>query len=219
MHQYILTRMSILDTNHKGFELTRKHSKQNIKNALFTPKRLQAKFALFDKATYPSILAQTYKDYTCLIYASTQLPEQYKKKLNGYAKDNILIIYVKNFKEMDEDIRTRLHRKTDYSTIRLDDDDWLNPMFLEMLTKYKDKKGAIISAPHGRWFRLRNGAMNLRKKIYYKKIGAGLAGIGFNIFNAGKHTDVNRSHKVIYDDLPDAFYRSCSDQSNTRKKC
>jgi hypothetical protein len=67
--------MSILDTNHKGFELTRKHSKQNIKNALFTPKRLQAKFALFDKATYPSILAQTCKDYTWLIYASTQLPE------------------------------------------------------------------------------------------------------------------------------------------------
>lgn len=219
MHQYIITRMSILDSHHKGFQLTRKHSKENIKDALFSPKRLNAKFALFDKATYPSILGQTYKDYTWLIYTSTQLPEEYKEKLEGYVKKNILIVYVKNFKEMDEDIRSRLRGKKDYSTIRLDDDDSLNPKFLEMLTKYKDKKGAIISAPHGRWFRLRKGEMNLRKKIYYKKNAQGLAGIGFNIFDAGNHTHVNTKYKVIYDDLPDAFYRSCSDQSNTRKKC
>ena len=219
MHQYIITRMSILDSHHKGFQLTRKHSKENIKDALFSPKRLNAKFALFDKATYPSILGQTYKDYTWLIYTSTQLPEEYKEKLEGYVKKNILIVYVKNFKEMDEDIRSRLRGKKDYSTIRLDDDDSLNPKFLEMLTKYKDKKGAIISAPHGRWFRLRKGEINLRKKIYYKKNAQGLAGIGFNIFDAGNHTHVNTKYKVIYDDLPDAFYRSCSDQSNTRKKC
>ena len=219
MHQYIITRMSILDSHHKGFQLTRKHSKENIKDALFSPKRLNAKFALFDKATYPSILGQTYKDYTWLIYTRTQLPEEYKEKLEGYVKKNILIVYVKNFKEMDEDIRSRLRGKKDYSTIRLDDDDSLNPKFLEMLTKYKDKKGAIISAPHGRWFRLRKGEINLRKKIYYKKNAQGLAGIGFNIFDAGNHTHVNTKYKVIYDDLPDAFYRSCSDQSNTRKKC
>lgn len=219
MHHYILTRMSILDTSHKGFQVTRKHSKENVKNILFSPSRLRAKFALFDKATYPSILAQTYKDYTWLIYASIYLSEEYKKKLDGYAKENILILYVKGFKEMNDDISSRLRRKTNYSTVRLDDDDWLNPLFLEMLTKYKDKKGAIISAPRGRWFRLRNGEMNIRKKIYYKKNAQGLAGIGFNIFKAGSHSQVNRKHTVIYDDLPDAFYRSCSDYSNTRKKC
>jgi len=198
--------------------MTRKLSSKNIKRSLFNTKRLDTKFALFDKMTYPSVTRQTYKHFTWLIYASRQLPEAYKLKLNKYKGPNIKIIYVSNFKEMDDDIESQI-KEDSFTTIRLDDDDGLNPGFLNMLNKYESEKGTIISAPYGQRFRLRNGDIEIRKREYIKNISAGLVGIGFNIYKAGNHTRVHEKHKVIYDNMPDAYLQSCSEASNTQRRC
>lgn len=216
-HHYIITRFSILDTKTKAFRLTQKRS-SNIKHALFDKVRLNTKFTLFDKLTYPSIRNQSYKSYTWLIYASPYLPNNYKQKLEKYQNSHIKVIYVKNFKEMNENIEGQI-KHDDFSTIRLDDDDGLNPDFLEMLNKYKSEKGAIVSAPHGRWIRIQNGEFKIRGRINSKHMAQGLAGIGFNIYTAGNHTRVHEKHRVIYDDLPEAFFRSCSQTSDTKSLC
>ena len=220
MDHYIITRFSVLDTKNKSFQLTRKHSVNTIKQKLFNPVRLDTKFALFEAMTYPSVMNQTYNDYTWLIYASQYLPESYKDKLNGFKGDTIKIIFVKNFKEMNTDINNRIRNSTNYSTIRLDDDDGLNPAFLETINKYETEKGKIISIPKGRWYRLHNGEIQIRGKIYHKKNAQGLAAIGFNIYTSGNHMNINEKHEVVYNDkMKNAFYRSCSNTSNTRKKC
>lgn len=218
LHHYIITRFSILDTKTKVFRLTQKRSSNNIKHALFDQARLNTKFTLFDKLTYPSIKNQSYKNYTWLIYASPYLPNNYKQKLEKYQNSRIKVIYVKNFKEMNENIEGQI-KHDDFSTIRLDDDDGLNPEFLEMLNKYKSEKGTIISAPHGRWIHIQNGEIKLRGRINSKHIALGLTGIGFNIYTSGNHTRVHEKHRVIYDDLPEAFFRSCSQTSDTKSLC
>jgi hypothetical protein len=207
-----------LDTKTTKFRLTRRRSKSNIKNALFNTARLDNKFALFDKMTYPSVKNQTYKHFTWLIYASPQLPAAYKSKLEKYEGPNIKIIYVNNFKEMDADIKAQIKAES-FTTIRLDDDDGLHPEYLEMLNKYESEKGAIISAPHGRWYRLRDGEVQIRKRINQKNLALGLAAVGFNIHKAGNHMTVHEKHRVIYDNMPDAFVRSCSALSNTQQVC
>jgi hypothetical protein len=217
-HHYIITRFSVLDTKTNKFRLTRKRSNSNIKHALFNTKRLDNKFALFDKMTYPSVKNQSYKHFTWLIYASPQLPAAYKLKLKKYESPNIKIIYVNNFKEMDADIETQIKAKS-FTTIRLDDDDGLNPGFLKMLNKYESERGAIISAPHGQMFRLSNGEIQMRKSIFMENIALGLAAVGFNIYKAGHHMKVHEKHKVIYDNMPKAFFLSCSEMSNTRRRC
>jgi Putative rhamnosyl transferase len=217
-HHYIITRFSVLDTKTNKFRLTRKRSNSNIKKSLFNTTRLDNKFALFDKMTYPSVKNQSYKHFTWLIYASPQLPAAYKLKLKKYESPHIKIIYVNNFKEMDADIEAQI-KKDSFTTIRLDDDDGLNPEYLEMLNKYESEKGAIISAPHGRWYRLRDGEVQMRKRINQKNLALGLAAIGFNIYKAGNHMKVHEKHRVIYDNMPDAFVRSCSEMSNTQQVC
>ena len=208
----------MLDTKSIKFRMTRKHSSRNIKRSLFNTKRLDTKFDLFDKMTYPSVKMQSYKQFTWLIYASRQLPEAYKLKLKKYRGPNIKIIYVSNFKEMNDNIATQI-KEDSFTTIRLDDDDGLNPGFLKMLNKYESERGSIISAPHGNMVRLHDEGFEIRKRVNMPNIALGLTAIGFNIYKAGAHTELHETHRVIYDNMPNAFFLSCSQMSDTKRRC
>jgi hypothetical protein len=59
----------------------------------------------------------------------------------------------------------------------------------------------------------------MRKPINQKNLALGLTAIGFNIYKAGHHMKVHEKHRVIYDNMPDAFFLSCSEMSNTQRKC
>jgi hypothetical protein len=215
---YIFTRFSILDTKFKGFRLTRNNNEDIIKEILFDPGRLDFKFNVFDKMTYQSIVNQKYNRFVWYIYASSFLPDIYKTKLLAYEKNNIRVIFVDNFTQMNNHITTLLIDKTNYTTLRLDDDDGLNQDYLEKLNIYSDQTGKVVTFPHGRKFTIENNKIIIGKNMTSLCNAFGLAGIGFNILSAGDHTKIKEKYDVIVDNTPDFYCCCCSDYCDTKRK-
>jgi len=84
-HNYIITRFSIFDYNFKGFNITKDNTNniEKYKSILFDHNRLDFKFNVFQNMTYQSIMNQTDKNFTWLIYTSIFLPDYYKNKLEN----------------------------------------------------------------------------------------------------------------------------------------
>lgn len=229
-HHYIITRLSVLDvtptlkSNTPGYSETKWYLKEKSpeeqKTYLFNPKRLSTKFNAFERMTAPSIKGQTYQGYTWLIYTSDQLPAVYKERLERHEGAKIKIIYVKNFYEMEADLDKRLRGKKHYTTLRIDDDDGLSNKFLEEINKYATpkNKGSIISIPRGRLYTIRGKKIIYGSSVFSKRIALGLTAIGFNIMDAGIHTQVNKKYKVIYPTMKDAYSLFASRQSLTKRK-
>lgn len=218
MTHYIFTRFSILDKDHTGYVIGGK-PKKYTSEIMFSKTRLDFKFNIFDKITYPSIKNQTCQNYIWAIFASIYLPDEYKERLNKYECYNIKIIYVTNFAEMNANLKSIISQVQDYTTIRLDDDDGLNLNYLESLNKYITEKGKIISFPNGIKFTVENNIIKFGSKIKYKNNAQGMTGIGFDIYSAGNHTQVHKSYTVIYDNMEDA-YNVCNSEfcvNNLRK--
>jgi hypothetical protein len=187
---------------------------------LFNPSRMEEKFHIFETITIPSIKKQTDKNFTWLIYSSESLPKEYKDRLLEHKNAKTHIIFVKNFTAMYSDIKKHLQGKENYSTTRLDDDDGLNPKFLETLNKYQANEQHIISFPHGKKIKRVKDDYIVKGKVNYKKIATGLSAINMDIFSARDHTKVNKKHPVIYDSLKDAYTVFCARFArNTRRKC
>lgn len=215
---FIITRFSILDKDTRLFRLTRETRKNNIKSKLFNKERLDFKFDVFDKMTYPSIKSQTDQNFTWLIYTSKYLPKLYKDRLESYRETNIVISYVENFTEMFKDVKQRLENVDNYISLRLDDDDGLNPQFLETLNKY-NTPGTIVSFPKGLRFKYKNGKIIFSKRpVFEKRVAAGLAAINFNVYDAGPHTTVHERYPVVYDMLDEAYYLCASEFCDTSRK-
>ena len=222
MHHYILTRFSILDgkssINPYFGVKTRKNS--NMAKFLFNSSRMEEKFHIFETITIPSIKKQTDKNFTWLIYSSESLPKEYKDRLLEHKNAKTHIIFVKNFTAMDSHIEKYLQGKKNYSTTRLDDDDGLNPKFLETLNKYEANEQHIVSFPHGKKIKRVKDDYVVKGKVNYKKIATGLSAIDMDIFSAKEHTKVNNKHPIIYDSLKDAYTVFCAPfAKNTRRKC
>ena len=204
---YIITRFSIFDEN-KGV------SKINLnKNKLFNDKRLSEKFNLFKKYTLPSILSQTNPNWIWHIYTSSFLPEKWENELINITKDNrIKIIYCDNFKDFFNKTNKFNYGKN-YATIRLDDDDELSNKYIELLQKYKNESGKIITFSNGHFNR-----NNKLVKGYYPKIALGLAAINFNIYSAGNHTKVDHKYTLIEDKTPNIWIRNEGEWNDSLQK-
>lgn len=214
---YIITRFSILDPTFKGFKLTREHSRKEVEAILFSKERLEFKFAVFEKMTLPSIINQTYKNYIWLIYTSTYLPQKYKERLEKHANKQIKIIYVSGFEEFNNDRTATFNTLSEYTTLRLDDDDGLCPTFLETINRYEGMKGKILTAPHGVKFQVHENAIVFGNAILQMYAAQGLAAIGFDIFNAGNHTTVQERFDVVtINDIH--YYVCCSEFCDTKRK-
>jgi hypothetical protein len=220
MKHYIITRFSILDADYKAFKfkLVCNNTKVDYTNQLFDKQRLDFKFNVFDKMTYPSIMNQSYTDYEWLIYASSFLPVEYKTKLANYETDKIKIVYVDNFKQFGEHLKNFLADKTDYVTLRLDDDDGLNRDFLKKLDTYSVNKGEIVTFPNGRFFTMENNSVILGNQLRRPFVAIGLAAIGFNIYSAGDHNRVGDKYKIIVDESLDYYSVCCSEYCDTKRK-
>jgi hypothetical protein len=209
---YIFTRFSILDEKCKGFRM-------NLKDYLFSRDRLNFKFMVFDKMTYPSIINQTYTNYEWIIYTSNYLPNFYKTKLEKYKTNNIYILYVDSIKEMRNSTEDILKDKSNYTSMRLDDDDGLCPEFLENINKYSDKKNRVISFPNGIRYTIDNNSnIIFGSKMNKLKLALGLTAIEFNIFSAGHHRKVDEKYEVIYDNTSGSYFVCCSEFCDTKRK-
>ena len=134
-------------------------------------------------------------------------------KLNVFFIDNFKEFY--EFKEL-----SHLNYDTEkYCTVRLDDDDALCKNFIEILNKYKNKKGFIISFPNGIKFNYKNNKVNLGKLMSKNDLALGLTGIGMNIYLCGDHSNLHKTNKkFIYDKKPD-MYLCCSGKwCDTKRK-
>ena len=217
MHTYILTRFSIFDPKYKHFNLTdlTHYNRHGYKSKLFSSRRLDFKFKVFEKMTLPTVIHQTHKDYTWYIYTSNILPEKYKKKLLKLTEKHpqIKCKFIESFKEF----TFTPDKEGPYCTVRLDDDDGLNPHFFKNLQKYKHLDGCIISHSHGLKYRLKEGNVDLGSAIVYKNIALGLCAIGKNIYDCGAHTEIAENHKVIYDETPKMYYLCYSELCDSKR--
>jgi hypothetical protein len=206
MKSYIITRFSIFDINHKKFELNKNRTKKAYMNKLFSPKRLGFKFEVFEKMTLPSVLKQTNTNWEWIIFTSSYLPEEYKKKILDLISPHkqITCKFIESFKEFNFEPKNKEEK---FCTLRLDDDDGLAPTFLEKLQIFESKKGSIVTTIRGIKF-----ALDKNKEIIYGCktslfcIALGLCAIGMNIYDCGNHTKLKEKYpiKVIRD--PDMYY-------------
>jgi hypothetical protein len=212
MNHYIITRFSILDSP------TRKGFQNNSEDYLFSKDRLDFKFFVFDNITYASIKNQNYRNYTWLIYASIYLPTIYKNKLEQYTENNIKIIYVENFRAMNNDINDNIKNANDFTTIRLDDDDGLCPEFLENLNQYSGQKNKIVSFPHGiRYTVDKQDKIIFGSEMIWPRNAFGMSAIEFNIFLAGHHHKVDTKYDVIYNYTKGSYFACCSEFCDTKR--
>jgi len=217
MKTYIITRFSILDYDHKQYRLTRNEKNfHQYKEKLFSKERMEEKFNTFEKITLPSVINQTNQNYLWEIYASEYMSNEYKNRLLNITKNyhNIKIYFIKSFKEFNKTEIT-CHQ---YCTLRLDDDDALNPTFIEKLQKYKNQNNSIISFPRGQKITIKNNEIIYGDKTNIKKIAIGLCGIGMNIYNCGDHTKVDQKYNIIYDNTPNMYLIYCSKNTDTSRE-
>lgn len=225
MQVIFITRFSILDPGVKSFRITNrnKHDKDSVENELFSPERMESKFNYFEKITLPSILNQSGKNWTWYIVTSTYLPTNYLERLKSLCHRNnrIKIFKVDNFVQFGQVVNNQLKKinPANYATVRLDDDDGLNRNFVQIVQKYKNSRGKIISFPLGKKIRLvKNGnklKLNIGHRQRQKNCAFGLTAIGHNIYKCGNHVTVHKRFKVIYDFTPDMYQVTCDPSCDT----
>ena len=213
MKTYIITRFSIYDFKHKAFKITECRNRDRYKSKLFSSKRLRFKFNVFEKMTLPSVLNQTNKNWIWYIYASSFLPEEFKERLLTITKKHsqIRCKFIDSFEEFI--FSPDKEDKSNYCTMRLDDDDGLNPLFLENLQKYEMFKGFIVTHKRGITFSIENDNIEYGKRISYRLGGVGLVAIGMNIYKCGHHMRLGETFKkrIKCDVTEEMFYLCCSD--------
>jgi len=218
MINYIITRFSILDYDTKAFQIVIKNKKEEYNNKLFNEERLDHKFNVFEKVTYPSIIGQIAQNYIWLIYTSKWLPDKYKTRLEKIVNKNqkIKIKYIANFKELQED-KQKIKWIKPYSTIRLDDDDGLYNKFLSTINEYKNEDGLFISFPNGIKYKYENNKIIYGNKLFYKNNAHGLVAINRWVYSEN-HNIISERYKVKYIYTEDAYKVNCSEHCDTSRK-
>jgi hypothetical protein len=205
MRVYILTRFSIFDPHYHGFKIKNNKTHDEYKSNLFSKRRLDSKFSIFEKMTLPSIVNQTYKDWEWHIFTSKELPKSYKLRLESLISSypNIKILYINSFKQF---TFTTPPSNLSFCTLRLDDDDGLHTSFLNNIQQYENKKNSVVSHSNGICFTLEDNKILYGDKREFPCIGLGLCGIGFNIYQGGNHNSIHKRYNVIYNEKSNMWY-------------
>lgn len=225
----VMTRFSVLDCDDSVARRFRVYEEEPDcaarTRALFSKIRLERKFTAFERKTFPSVLSQTASNYVFYIFVAKRLPRVYMRRLSRLVEaadtEKVHIVPVDNFNEFNTKIKKEIAKYPRYTTVRLDDDDWLHRDFLKNLNRHKDKKGTIVSFPRGREFSFcesRNQFVE-GKSIEKPRIAVGLAGVQLNIYACGKHTTVDQRFPVLYDfSLNPAYGRYVGPGTDTHTK-
>lgn len=149
---YIITRFNV------------KQSDWNDKNALLLLNEswLKERFKLFEDFCFPSVRAQTCKNFKWLVYFDTDTPEPYKKLIQSYAKalPNLLPVFIPHMEYLITSIKDAVLAGLDTArglkniivTTRLDNDDLLHENFVQVVQSFIKTNGirsGVIDIPAG----------------------------------------------------------------------
>jgi hypothetical protein len=218
MTVYFVTRFSIYDPKFLGFRLTADHNEEEYEKRLFSRDRLDQKFETFQAITLPSVVEQSCPDWRWLIYTSDRMPHEYMARLRNLVKDhaNIALITVTGFGEFFERDRSYDYGNS-FGTVRLDDDDGLNRIFVEKLQGYSERVGSVVSFTEGALVRCAKGRVVVGRTVSARNSALGLTGIGMRIYACGRHSDINARYEVIYDSSPGMYLLCCSPFTDTQR--
>lgn len=219
MKTFLITRFSINDHSYHGYQITRNNDNKTYQNLLFSEARLEFKFNVFENVTMQSVLQQTNFNWEWHIYYSPSLNKQYSTKLLTitYNHKKIKVFSVNNFADFFQKVNGYKYGKN-YATVRLDDDDALSHKYVEILNRYSDYDGRIISFPYGQEYYLKKNKICKGSKCRKPNIALGLAAINSDIYACGDHDYIAKNYEVIYDLTKDMYLICCSPLTDTKRK-
>ncbi len=218
----IICRFSIL-INHNCWILNGTLEEKKMK--LFDKNRLESKFWSFENLMLESLINQKDKNFTLLVFSSVYLPDNYKERLQNIIKDTqikVKLYYInENIYDMIHIIKSHFDIDSINATMRIDDDDALNPNFISILNeKYINKENInkAISFPNG--LQIMYNSNHLYVKPHSEKnIAIGLTYISdkITIFELGDHPKIHNKVSVIYDYLNYMYLLYSSPYCDTKR--
>lgn len=205
-----LIRFSYLDVTGGWYEQTRGKALDDRAALIMRPARLERRFALFEQACLPSLVAQDPDAFGAIVLASDRLPKPYRRRLEAALAPhpNVQVAF-DPVGDMRERFRHHLHRRWGAAglraTVRLDDDDALSADFTERLSAYVAPafEGFFVTFADGVGVK-RIGEEVMAWSMHAPKIAAGLAYVAggddrTTIFDKGSHTKVCEVAPTILD--------------------
>ena len=190
------------------------------RNIVRTDTWLEERFRLFEKYTYPSVNAQTYKDFHWICLFGSDTPENYRCRIETFTKNNARIdacyLNAQEAQYYPNAFRQRIKQLADNNdegllTIYLDSDDCLRCNYIEKLLEYAKNSdfGTVFSFKYGiQYYEQMNIAVripypNNHFLAYYERMGEKIRTIwGFSHFEIYKykkikiHTEENRDEPM-----------------------
>ena len=206
MKVYFITRFSIFDPNYRFKTNSGGTMDPEVyRSILYCPERMSVKLFAFFNITLPSILAQLNKNWEWHIYIGEQMPLAYKDKLKSIKDPRIKIIEVSDRSSFDQSVAEYTYAPS-YATVRLDDDDGLHKSYVNVLQKYRNNHGCVISFPLGRTMGLIKHNIIMGAACNHEMIALGLAGVQMDIYSTGDHMNIINKYPVIRNNTPNMYY-------------
>jgi len=218
MTVYFVTRFSIFDPSFRGFRLSTDHDVVEYERRLFDRGRLDHKFATFESITLRSVVAQTRTDWRWIIYASDRLPSNFAARLIRLVTPypQITVRAVPSFREFFGETQSYDYGES-FATVRLDDDDGVGSAFVENLQQYSASRGTIICFTEGRLVKYSDDKVVRGEAVSERNNAQGLTAVGLNIYNCGRHSDIDSRYPVVYDSTAEMYLLCCSPYADTQR--
>lgn len=155
---FLITRINI------DWNISRPIHNRNDKNFL------SYRFELFEKTCFPSVNAQTNKNFIWLLLLDAEIPSLFKEQLENYSSNpTIKTVFITNkatcLETLREAINTHLLDSTKYIiTTNLDSDDAISDNFIATVqSKFREQNFEFINFPFGYLYRFENQKLYLRE--------------------------------------------------------
>ena len=159
---------------------------------------LDKRFKIFDKYTFPSVNAQTDKNFTWILLLNDKTPQKFKNILEHYkstAKINIVLAYTDENKGFPARvIRNYINVKTKYIlTCRCDNDDMIAKNYIEkMKENFRPIHNTYIDFIRGYCFNEKDNIINT-----YKYRSCHFLGYVENLEKRDFETVLNHNHAMV----------------------
>ncbi|UCG35576.1 MAG: hypothetical protein JSW17_01900 [Candidatus Omnitrophota bacterium] len=163
-NHFLITRFNVISS--EGFD--QKYPAD--RNIIYGSRYLQYRFDLFDKYCYPTVRAQSAKNFKWIVFFGFLTPEIFHKKIKEYAKwPNFIPVYIDEFnieilKKINNEYKTG--NPQFLITTRLDSDDGICNDYLQMVQdNFKEQSFQIINFYWGYYLSHPIGKLYLRGRV------------------------------------------------------